>query len=144
PLPFTPGLVTAGEVLGAGDGVCGLPAGTRVVGCSFDFGGYASHRVLPAQGVVPLPDAVTHEVAATAVESYATMLFALTRRTAVRPGEWVPVLGAGGGIGLAAVGVARSLRAGGGGGGARRGGRRGGLPGRGPEGPGAGTCRRGR
>jgi NADPH2:quinone reductase len=111
PLPFTPGLVTAGEVLGAGDGVSGLPAGTRVVGCSFDFGGYASHRVLPAQGVVPLPDAVTHEVAATAVESYATMLFALTRRTAVRPGEWVLVLGAGGGIGLAAVDVARSLGA---------------------------------
>ena len=50
-------------------------------------------------------------MAATAVESYATMVFALTRRTTVTPGEWLLVLGAGGGIGLAAVDVGRSLGA---------------------------------
>jgi NADPH2:quinone reductase len=111
PLPFTPGLAVAGEVLGAGDGVSGLPAGTRVVGSSFGLGGYATHQVLPAEAAVPLPDAVTFEVAATAAESYATMLFALTRRASVAPGEWVLVLGAGGGIGLAAVDVACSLGA---------------------------------
>ncbi len=111
PLPFTPGLVVAGEVLEAGDGVTGLPPGSRVAGCSFSFGGYASHRVLPDDSVVPLPAAVSYQVAATAVESYSTMLFALTRRTAVRPGEWALVLGAGGGIGLAAVDVASTLGA---------------------------------
>jgi len=111
PLPFTPGLVVAGVVAGVGDGVRGLPAGSRVVGCSLRLGGYASHRVLPAQAVVPLPQAVSFEVAATAVESYATMLFALTRRASLRPGEWVLVLGAGGGIGLAAVDVATALGA---------------------------------
>ena len=111
PLPFTPGLVVAGVVAGAGNGVRGLPAGSRVVGCSLGLGGYASHRVLPAQAVVPLPQAVSFEVAATAVESYATMLFALTRRASLRPGEWVLVLGAGGGIGLAAVDVATALGA---------------------------------
>ena len=111
PLPFTPGLAVAGEVAGTGAGVSGLPAGTRVVGSSFGLGGYATHQVLPAEAAVPLPDAVTFEVAATAVESYATMLFALTRRTVLRPGEWVLALGAGGGIGLAAVDVACSLGA---------------------------------
>jgi NADPH2:quinone reductase len=111
PLPFTPGLTVAGEVLDTGDGVSGLPRGSRVAGCSLGLGGYASHRVLPAHAIVPLPGAVPHEVAATAVESYATILFALTRRATPRPGEWVLVLGAGGGIGLAAVDVARSLGA---------------------------------
>jgi NADPH:quinone reductase len=111
PLPFTPGLVGAGEVVTTGEGTPALAAGRRVVGSSFGMGGYASHWVLPADAVVPLPDAVTFEVAATAVESYATMLFAMTRRTAVQPGEWVLVLGAGGGIGLAAVDVARTLGA---------------------------------
>ena len=111
PLPFTPGLVTAGEVLDAGDDVPGLSRGGRVVSCSFGLGGYASHRVLAADAVVPLPDAVSWAVAATAVESYGTVLFGLTRRVSVRPGEWVLVLGAGGGIGLAAVDVARSLGA---------------------------------
>jgi NADPH2:quinone reductase len=111
PLPFTPGLVVAGEVAAAGDGVSGAPAGSRVVSCWMGLGGYASHRLVPAQTVVPLPETVTFEVAATAVDSYTTMLLALTRRTSVRPGEWVLVLGAGGGIGLAAVDVASSLGA---------------------------------
>ena len=110
-LPFTPGLVAAGEVLDVGDGVSSVARGSRVVSSSFDLGGYATHRVLPAGTVVPLPDAVSFELAATAVESYATILFALTRRADVRPGEWVLVLGAGGGIGLAAVDVASSLGA---------------------------------
>lgn len=110
-LPFTPGLVVAGTVVSAGAGVTQVRPGERVAGSSLGLGGYASHQVLPADAVVPLPDAVTDEVAATAVESYATAVFALTRRTTLRPGEWVLVLGAGGGIGLAAVDVARSLGA---------------------------------
>ena len=110
-LPFTPGLVGAGEVLATGAGVPDLAAHRRVVGSNFGMGGYASHWILPAEAVVPLPAAVRYEVAATAVESYATMLFALTQRTAVANGEWVLVLGAGGGIGLAAVDVASTLGA---------------------------------
>lgn len=111
PLPFTPGLAVAGEVLATGDGVPGPPPGGRVAGCWLGLGGYATHRVLPAGEVVPLPDGVSYEVAATAAESYATVLFALTRRTSLRRGEWVLVLGAGGGIGLAAVDVAVSMGA---------------------------------
>ncbi len=109
PLPFTPGLTVAGEVLTVGDAVTGVGPGDRVVSTSMGFGGYASHRVLEAGAVVPLPDGVRYDIAATAIESYATMVFGLTRRTTVAPGEWILVLGAGGGIGLAAVDVGRSL-----------------------------------
>ena len=153
PLPFTPGLVAAGEVAACRAMTCpACPPAAGWWAAGSGLGGYASHRVLPADAVVPLPDAVSCEVAATAVESYATMLFALTRRTSVRPGEWVLVLGAGGGIGLAAVDVASSLGArviaaavqpGQAGRGAhRRGAGHDRLPDRGPEGPGPGDHRR--
>jgi NADPH2:quinone reductase len=111
PRPFTPGLTVSGDVLAVGDGVTSLVPGDRVASTSMGFGGYATHRVLPADAVVRLPDGVGHDVAASALESYATMVFAFTRRSPVASGEWVVVLGAGGGIGLAAVDVARSLGA---------------------------------
>jgi NADPH2:quinone reductase len=99
----------AGDVLSIGDGVAGVRPGDRVTSTSMALGGYASHRVLAADALVPLPDGVGYEIAATAIESYATMVFALTRRTTATAGEWMLVLGAGGGIGLAAVDVGRSL-----------------------------------
>jgi NADPH2:quinone reductase len=75
------------------------------------LGGFASHVELSAGGVVPIPGSLSYGQAAGIVQSYGTMLFALTRRTQVREGEWVLVLGAGGGVGLAAVDVARHLGA---------------------------------
>jgi NADPH2:quinone reductase len=60
---------------------------------------------------VPLPDGVDAVLAASAMESYCTLVYAVTRRVTISEGEWVVVLGAGGGIGLAAVDVARSLGA---------------------------------
>ena len=54
-----------------------------------------------------IPDGITVGQAATLVQSYATARFALTRRTHVEPGEWVAVLGAGGGVGLATIDVAK-------------------------------------
>ena len=98
-LPFTPGMEVAGTVAGTGE---------RVLAVCW-FGGYASQVCVPASAVVPVPDGVTMGQAATVVQSYATMLFSLTRRTTVAPGEWVAVLGAGGGVGLAAIDVARAL-----------------------------------
>jgi NADPH2:quinone reductase len=100
-LPFTPGMEVAGTVAGTGEPVLAL--------CW--FGGYASQVCVPASSLVPVPDGVTMGQAATIVQSYATMLFALTRRTSVAAGEWVAVLGAGGGIGLATVDVAKALGA---------------------------------
>ncbi|MFJ8812973.1 NADPH:quinone oxidoreductase family protein [Amycolatopsis thermoflava] len=110
-LPFSPGSIVAGRVAAAGSAVRHLRAGDRVAGMSFLCGTYATHTVVAASAVRPLPDGVSAEIAATAVESYATMLYALTHRTSLGAGEWVLVLGAGGGIGLAAVDLARSLGA---------------------------------
>jgi NADPH2:quinone reductase len=110
PLPFTPGGEVAGTVSALGDGVEGVAVGDRVLGMSF-FGGFASQVLLGAGSVVPIPARLSAGQAAGLVQSYATMLFALTRRTSVAAGEWVAVLGAGGGIGLATVDLAKALGA---------------------------------
>lgn len=106
--PFVPGSEVAGVVSAVGPGVAGVTTGDRVlVFCG--FGGFADQVVVPAPSLVPLPEGLGFEPAAALVQSYCTMLFTLTRRTHVAPGEWVLVLGAGGGIGLAAVDVATAL-----------------------------------
>lgn len=108
PLPFTPGMEVAGTVVAVGAEVTSPQPGDRVLATTF-VGGYASHVAVPAAAAAPLPPAVSAGQAATLVQSHATMLFALNRRTSVAPGEWVAVLGAGGGIGLAAIDVATAL-----------------------------------
>ena len=111
PLPHTPGSAVAGRVRAVGADVDAVSVGDPVVVLSMGGGGYATDLLAPASAVSPLPDGVPAAVAATAVESYSTLTFALSRRVQVRPGEWVLVLGAGGGIGLAAVDVARAAGA---------------------------------
>jgi NADPH:quinone reductase len=111
PLPFTPGSSAAGRVVAAGAGVDPARVGQRVATLRTAFGTFASHLVLPADAAVPLPDAVPAAVAATAIENYGTMLFAVRHRVSVPPGSRVVVLGAGGGIGLAAVDVLHGLGA---------------------------------
>lgn len=101
PLPFTPGMEVAGV---------DARTGQRLLVLCW-FGGYASHVVAPRAATFPIPDGVSVGQAATLVQSYATMRFALTRRTRLEPGEWVAVLGAGGGVGLAAIDVAKALGA---------------------------------
>ena len=110
PLPFTPGGEVAGDVVAVGDGVDTVAVGDRVLAMPW-LGGFASHVELAAGSVVPIPGALSYGQAAALVQSYGTMLFAFTRRIQLREGEWVLVLGAGGGIGLAAVDVARHLGA---------------------------------
>ena len=110
PLPFTPGGEVAGDVVAVGEGVDSVAVGDRVLAMPW-LGGFASHVELAAGGVVPIPGSLSYGQAAALVQSYGTMLFAFTHRVEVREGEWVLVLGAGGGIGLAAVDVARHLGA---------------------------------
>ncbi|MBA2282643.1 MAG: alcohol dehydrogenase catalytic domain-containing protein, partial [Acidimicrobiia bacterium] len=82
PLPFTPGMEVAGVVRAVGAGVPGVAEGDRVLATAF-MGGYASQVVVPASAVSAIPAGLSSGQAATLVQSYATMLFALTRRTTV-------------------------------------------------------------
>ncbi|MGD0880028.1 MAG: NADPH:quinone oxidoreductase family protein [Acidimicrobiales bacterium] len=108
--PFVPGSEVAGTVSAVGPGVTDHTVGDRVlVFCG--FGGFASQVVVPALSLVAVPEAIDLAQAAALVQSYCTALFTLTHRTTVDPDEWVLVLGAGGGIGLAAVDVATALGA---------------------------------
>lgn len=106
PLPFTPGGEAAGEVSAVGDGVTTCRVGQRVL-VSCGIGGFTDRLAVPAQMARPLPDCLSFGQGAAMVQSYATALFALTRRAEVRRGQWVLVLGGGGGVGLAMVDVAR-------------------------------------
>jgi NADPH2:quinone reductase len=110
PTPFVPGSEVAGVITAIGPGVAGWSIGDRVlVFCG--MGGFAGQVVAPALSLVAVPEVLDLAAAAALIQSYCTMLFTLTRRTTVAPGEWVLVMGAGGGIGLAAVDVARALGA---------------------------------
>jgi NADPH:quinone reductase len=108
PLPFTPGSEIAGRVASIGEGVEDYQVGQRVMATT-GLGGYASHVVVPAVSLATLPDGLDAPRAATFTQSFTTCLFALRDRAHVEPGQSVLVLGAGGGIGLAAIAVARTL-----------------------------------
>lgn len=106
PPPYCPSLEFAGRVTRLGEGVCGLEAGQRVAAAAFG-GGLAEYAVLPATAVSPIPAALDAGAAAGFITNYMTAWFALLDRAGLRAGETVLVLGAAGGVGVAAVQVAR-------------------------------------
>ncbi len=108
--PFVPGSELAGVVDAIGPGVEGLAVGDRVF-ATLGTGGFAEYAIARPVAVTPIPDSLDFARAASFHQSYCTAWFALVRRTVVRPGETVLVTGAGGGVGLAAVDVARALGA---------------------------------
>jgi NADPH2:quinone reductase len=108
PVPFVPGGEVAGVVSEVADDVTSVAVGDRVF-ASTGLGGFASEIVWPARRVVRTPDALTDAQAATFVQSYGTAWFALRNRARLQAGEWLLVLGAGGGVGLAAVDVGRMM-----------------------------------
>jgi NADPH2:quinone reductase len=101
PLPFVPGTEVAGLVDAAGDGVS-VEKGTRVV-AFVGTGGFAEYVCVNAAQTIPLPAGVPDEVAAGFTMTYATSHHALADRAQLKSGETLLVLGAGGGVGLAAV-----------------------------------------
>jgi NADPH2:quinone reductase len=110
PLPFTPGLDLAGEVAAIGEGVTGLTIGDAVVGGA-RLGGFAEYAVLSADTLKPKPERLSFAEAAAYGAAYLTAYVALVRRARLEPGEWVLVHGAAGGVGLAAVDLAKALGA---------------------------------
>ncbi len=102
PLPFVPGAELAGIVAAVGEGVTTLAPGDRVAAFS-GTGGFATQAVVPATQVFRLPEGVDFITAAGLLITYGTSYHALNDRARLREGETLLVLGAAGGVGLAAV-----------------------------------------
>lgn len=109
-LPFSPGGEFCGKVLALGAGVEGLALGQRVAGyCS--HGAARSRLVLPASLLSPIPDDLSDEQAAGLFVTYGTTMHALVQRANLQMGETLAVLGASGGVGLAAIEIGAALGA---------------------------------
>ncbi|MCI4678135.1 NADPH:quinone oxidoreductase family protein [Rhodoblastus acidophilus] len=109
-LPFSPGGEFCGKVMALGEGVEGLAAGQRVAGyCS--YGAARSRVVLPASLLTPVPDALSDDRAAGLFITYGTTMHALVQRADLQKGETLAVLGASGGVGLAAVEIGAAMGA---------------------------------
>ena len=108
-LPFAPGAELSGTIEAAGEGTK-LAAGTRVMAL-VDSGAYASHIVVSAKRVFAIPDSMPFDEAAGFGIVYQTSYFGLVHRAAIAAGETALVHAAAGGVGLAAVQIAKALGA---------------------------------
>ncbi|MET0808345.1 MAG: NADPH:quinone oxidoreductase family protein, partial [Pseudoxanthomonas sp.] len=109
--PFSPGGELSGEVIAVGGEVKRLQVGDRIVGIT-SHGAYAQEVVVDAANTIPLPAEISDEdleLAGSFVLTYGTSLHALKDRAQAQPGETWLVLGAGGGVGLAAVEIGKLL-----------------------------------
>jgi len=110
PLPFSPGSEVAGIVKTVGEGVETVKPGDRVIAFGA-FGGFVEEMLTDAGAVIPMPAAMDFETAASVVMTYGTDMHALKDRAHLQPGETLLVLGAAGGIGLAAVEIGNAMGA---------------------------------
>ncbi len=109
PVPFVPGSELAGEVVAVGDGMP-FSVGQRV-SATTAIGGFAEQAVIDARAASPIPEGVDFASAAAFGVTYRTAYHALRTVADVRQGDWVVVLGAAGGVGLAAVDLAVAMGA---------------------------------
>ena len=109
-MPFSPAAEFAGRVESLGDGVTGLAVGDRVLGYS-GYGAARERIALTADRLVKIPDGVDFDHAAGLCVTYGTTLHALKDRARLSPGETLAVLGASGGVGLAAVELGKLMGA---------------------------------
>ena len=110
PLPFSPGGEVAGTVAAAGANVRDFAPGDRVFG-GMGHGGFAERAVLPGRGIVKVPEAMSYAQASGISCTFGTSYYALKQRAALQPGENLLVLGAGGGVGIAAVQLGKAMGA---------------------------------
>lgn len=109
-LPFSPGGEVAGVVQALGDGVSGFAVGDRVIAAT-TWGGYAEEVLAEAGRLIPMPAAMDFPTAAAFTLTYGTSHHALKDRAQLQPGETLLVLGAAGGVGLAAVELGKAMGA---------------------------------
>ena len=107
PLPFVPGSEFAGTVEAIGSEVKNLKVGQSVA-CLSGTGGFGTHTLAPANLCIPLPDGFDLVDAAAFIMIYATSYHALIDRAELKPHETVLVLGAAGGVGSAAIQIAKA------------------------------------
>jgi NADPH2:quinone reductase len=108
--PFSPGGEVSGIVESVGEGVTRLKVGDRVIG-STGNGGMAEKIALDAGRCIPMPASMPFDEAAAFIMTYGTSHYALKQRATLKPGESLLVLGAAGGVGLAAVELGKAMGA---------------------------------
>jgi NADPH2:quinone reductase len=108
--PFTPGGEGSGIVAAVGEGVSRIKVGDKVI-FMCQTGAFAQKVVVPAITAIPMPDALSFEMAAGITLTYGTSYHALKQRAELKAGETVLVLGAAGGVGIATVELAKAMGA---------------------------------
>ena len=109
-LPFTPGSELAGVVSQVGEGVAHVKVGDQVIAFVAQ-GAFAQQAVAPAAAVMPMPPGMDFDTAAAITLTYGTSHHAVADRAALKEGETMLVLGAAGGVGLAAIEIGKALGA---------------------------------
>lgn len=110
PLPFTPGGELAGIVRAVGPGVSQVQVGQAVIAFTA-WGAFAEQAIVAQNSLIAMPEGMPFDVAGSFLMTYGTCYHALHDRAQVQPGETVLVLGAGGGIGIAAIELAKAMGA---------------------------------
>ncbi|WP_054902458.1 NADPH:quinone oxidoreductase family protein [Pseudomonas sp. NBRC 111131] len=110
PLPFSPGAEAAGVVAAVGEKAGAFKVGDRVMALT-GWGAFAEQVAVPHYNVLPIPSSMDFTTAAAFGMTYGTSMHALKQRGQLQPGETLLVLGASGGVGLAAVEIGKAMGA---------------------------------
>ena len=110
PLPFSPGTEMAGVIVETGADVQGFKPGDRVIAIA-GWGGFAEECAVDVGGLIPMPEGLDFDTGAAFLYTYETSLHGLRDRGCLKAGETLLVLGAAGGVGLAAIEIGKAMGA---------------------------------